>query len=246
MTYLLSPTPAFPEDAEVQLDVGYEALMSAAATLLQRKIFCAPQFADRPDVAAPPLDAVANVLHLAAHRSDAQETAHNPDARYFFESITRLIVLYWPNSETTEIALGDAGRPPRALRQALAYILSKRGIVESSASVAKEAGTGLRRLEYMFSVWLGMGIARYAKMLRLKFLAEQWARTEADLASLAKVYRFSNLSRLRQDLSRLDPALVAEMEPESLYLRLLACAEGQGGNGSFLAEAICTKGTMNA
>ncbi|MDH4414798.1 MAG: hypothetical protein QE484_15910 [Rhizobium sp.] len=246
MTYALPPNPAFPDDGEVLLDVGYEALMSAAAALLQRRVFCAPQFVDRPDGMLAPLEAVANILHLAAGLAHMGEEPHQIDLAPFFENVTRLIILYWPNSETAEIELGSARRPPQALRQALAYILSKRGIVESAASVANNSGTGLRTLENLFCRWLGVGVARYAKILRIKFLRELQENTKSDLASLAEVYRFSNVSRLRHEILNLDLNTTAALLPQNFYQELLDGMAGQDLVVGSLAQAACVKGNYNA
>jgi AraC-like DNA-binding protein len=221
VTCILPPNPFFPQDAEVVLDVRCEALMSAAARLLQRRVFIAPQFMDQPDDLLIALEPVASILHLVARRAPSRVAGDQVDASLVFESVIRLILLYWPNTETAEIELGSARRPPQALRQALAYIAAKRGVIGSAASVADNSGAGLRTLERLFNRWIGVGVARYSKRVRLKFLNEQQAMTNADFAPLAEVYRFSNISRLRQELSGLDWTTTADLLPQNFYRTLL-------------------------
>lgn len=242
VTSVLTTDPAFPQDVEIQLDVSCERLIFTTAHVLQRKVFCVPIFVDRPDLAGSSMNVVADVLQLAASNRGFQANKDHSPRRIFFDSILRLLVINWPNSETTEIELGSARRPPQSLRQALAYIFSKRGIVKNAASVADNSGTGLRTLEHLFAQWLGIGIARYSKMLRIKFIVEQRAQTNTDLASLAQIYGFSNVARLRQELSKLDQFLIAELEPERIYQRLID-AYGQSPAGPLFSQLTCAKGT---
>lgn len=246
VTCILPPHPAFPHNAEICLEVRCEALMSAASDLLRRRVFSAPQFTDQPDDLHLVLDPIANILHLVARRPSSRVDGHQVDASLFFESVLRLIVLYWPNSETAEIELVPARRPPQALRQALAYIVSKRGVVESAELVAKNSGTGLRTLEKLFSHWVGVGVARYAKIMRMNFLDEQQAITHADLASLAPVYRFSNVSRLRQELSERDWAMKTGLLPQNFYRELSNRKTPQDPVVRARASSAPTKGNSNA
>jgi AraC-like DNA-binding protein len=245
VTCILPANPAFPHTAEVVLDVECEALMSAAAELLQRRVFSPPQFTDQPEDLPVGLEPIANILDLVARRASSRMEGYRVDALLFFQSVTRLIFLYWPNSETAELELGSAGRPPQALRQALAYIACKRGVVESAESVANHSGTGLRTLEKQFSHWFGIGLGRYAKIMRLKFLSEQQALTHADLASLAEVYRFSNVSRLRQEVSELDWATVAGLLPQNFYRTLLIGKTSQEPVGRARPRSAHIKGNAN-
>ncbi len=246
VTCILPPHPTFPQDAEICFDVRCEALMSAASDLLQRRVFSAPQFSDQPDDLHLVLEPIANILHLAARRPSSRVDGHQIEVSLFFESVLRLIVLYWPNSETAEIELGPARRPPQALRQALAYIVSKRGVVESAKLVANNSGTGLRTLEKLFSHWVGVGVARYAKIMRLSLLDEQQAITHSDFASLAPVYRFSNVSRLRQELSKRDWATKTGILPQNLYRELSNRKTPQDPVVRARALSAPTKGNSNA
>lgn len=242
---ILPSNPAFPHDAEVILDVAFESLMAVAAALLQRRVFSAPQFADQHDDLPVALETIASILHLVARRSASPVDGYQVDASLIYDGVIRLIILYWPNSETAEIELGAARRPPQGLRQALAYIVSKRGIVDSAEAVAHNFGTGLRTLEKQFSHWFGIGVARYAKITRLKFLNEQRAITHQDLASLAEVYHFSNVSRLRQELSELDWATTAGLLPQNFYRELSSGKIPKVSMGRARGSSDPTKGNAN-
>lgn len=241
VTCVLTTDPAFPQDVEILFEVSCERLISAASRLLHRKVFSAPVFIDRPDLKGSSMNIVADVLQLGVCNGVFQANKDHRSRQVFFESITQLLLHHWPNSETAEIELGRARRPPPPLRQALAYIQWKGANVGSAMSVADNSGAGLRTLERLFAQWLGIGVSRYCKLLRMKFIAQQHEQTHANLASLAQIYGFTNVSRLRRELSALDHSLIAELEPERVYQRLID-ANGHSPASPLLSQLAYAKG----
>jgi hypothetical protein len=216
---LRSETP-LPDEADIELDIRADVLMATGSAILKRRVFSVPRFCDGHDIKGSPLEATVRILRAVGRRSDTDRGVSICEPQLFFENVARMIMLYWPNSDTAEIELCENLRPPAALRQALAFLSLKNGMIDSTEAVAKESGLGQRSLEILFSEWLGLGIARYAKMLRLKALLEQHKKTRTDLSHLAGAYNFSNVTRLRQDLSALAEINSEDLAPESFYLRL--------------------------
>lgn len=221
-TFLSRDINAGIPGSTVHFEVKLSILRSMSENLLERKVFEPPSFFDHLHRVSSPLETVLELLKFAAPEGQAGIKPNIMNEDHFLLEILRLIVLYWPSTYSDEIGLAPAIRPPAALRQALAYITCKQGIVENAEDVANNSGSSLRTLESLFSKWLGIGIAGYAKMTRLKVMISEMHATNTSLSELAKRYRFSNVTRLRREIAEFDYQTANDLEPRNFYSRLKA------------------------
>jgi AraC-like DNA-binding protein len=209
----------------IRFAIRTDTIVTMCEALLERKVFSAPVFFDPPERTHASLDAIVEIISVFLSKSILGSPGEADLNEKLLNNIVRLIMLFWPNSNSEEIGLDPAVRPPAPLRQALDYICSKSGIILNVEEVADNSGIGLRTLESLFSTWLGLGIARYAKMTRMKALQSEMQRTGERLSVLAEKYKFSNVTRLRRDIADIDGEPAEKFDIRLLYAGLASSSK---------------------
>lgn len=139
--------------------------------------------------------------------------------KIILKELCNIILFHWPHNHSDELRLSPAERPEVEFRRALDYISYRNGIIENTEEVARAALVGIRTLEAYFAKWLGMGIARYCKLYRIQVAHCYREETGMSYSELARLFSFSNASRLKHDIEDLNNIDV-ELAPAALYRKL--------------------------
>jgi AraC-like DNA-binding protein len=186
------------------------------AEILKRRIFSRAVFA--PDVAhiSVSVGRVASILRrLLANFEGGNHSDLLPDALLY--NLARLVAHVWPSTNSQELRLSADEQPPLALRLALDYICSRRGMVTSVVDVASVTNVGLRALETLFRDRMSIGIKRYCKSVMLRHITEELESGHRTINQIALEFGVSNVSRLRWELGEYSRNVVRDLYPWEFY-----------------------------
>jgi hypothetical protein len=186
------------------------------AEILNRRVFSRAVF--EPNVAnlSVSVDRVASILRkLLAKFNRGNHGDLLPHAILY--NLARLLAHVWPSTNSQELSLSTDEQPPLALRLALDYIYSRRGLVKTVVEVASVTNGSLRVLETVFRAEMAIGIKRYCKNVMLRRLTEELESGHRTMNQLALEFDISNVSRLRRDLGEYSRNAVYDLYPWEFY-----------------------------
>ncbi len=185
--------------SQIRLTASDDKMRDVFSEILNRKIFAVPVFQTNVAYISPYIEPIAAILRRLIGKVDGENHASLlPNTMLY--NLVRHVAYVWPNTNSPELSLSPTDRPPLAIRLALDYIYSRRGMVKSVHDVASHTNVGLRALETSFTDRLGIGIKRYCKCIMLRKISEQVQKDTQSLTQIASEFGVSNVARLRKEL----------------------------------------------
>lgn len=202
--------------SQIQMTASNDKLRTIFSEILNRKIFTPPVFQTNVSNISPYIEPIAAIIRRLVVKMDGE--SHTILLRNtMLHNLIRHIAYVWPNTNSPELSLSPTDRPPLALRLALDYIYSSKGMVKSVNDVASQTNVGLRALEKIFRDRLRFGIKRYCKFIMLRKISEQLKSENQKLSQVASDYGVSNISRLRNELIEYEAHHTLSIYPWEIY-----------------------------
>lgn len=187
------------------------------AEILNRKVFSRPAFQSNVACLPPSVEPIAAILRRLLGKMDGENHAVLlPETMLY--NLVRHVAHVWPNTNSPELSLSPTERPPLALRLALDYIYSRRGMVKTVIDVASQTNVGIRALEYLFRDRMSIGIRRYCKFIMLSEINQILKTENHTLTQIASQFGISNVARLRKELEENSSNCIRYLYPWEFYV----------------------------
>lgn len=226
---------------QIHLTISHDRMRGIFVEILNRKVFSPVVFEPHVACLSASVVRVAAILRRLLVKFEGTKVGDLlPDA--MLHNLARLVAHVWPSTNSQELSLSPDQQPPIALRLALDYIYSRRGLVKSVVEVASVTNVSLRTLEAVFKDKMSIGIRSYCKYVTLRHITEELESGYRTINQIALEFGISNVSRLRWEIGEYSRNAVHDLYPWEFYRITRAHTSGipctvQPARGRSLMEA---------
>ena len=210
---------------QIHLTISHNRMREIFAEILNRKVFSPVVFEPHVACLSDSVERVASILRRLLAKFEGGKVGDLlPDA--MLHNLARLVAHVWPSTNSQELSLPPDQELPIALRLALDYIYSRRGLVKSVVEVASVTNVGLRTLETVFREKMSVGVRRYCKYVLLRRISEELESGYRTINQIALEFGISNVSRLRWEIGEYSSDAMHYVYPWEIYQTIQAQISG--------------------